>query len=1249
MSLLNEVDKYKVLLMVYLICPYKHPAKKTLARILSIQDKETSDEEFVNNLQDYLQAIIEHDQHLKYFRYAINTCFDHFPAGVQAVKNILEQVLQKIPDHLTYLNSIISSESESVPVSSKNKKDIAEEIHDYSRAIISVVSLCTNYKVLNIELNPSKLIMIVDLLIQNNSMFLSMDTKCNFGMIIVQCARLLSINNGAEAGPDVGALKEIICKLLRIKLNDMDEELWPKMKFTTESERICIVIGILNTLSTVQLYQVINNCEPLIISLSKYLFEIADTSCALLNTNELLIVCRGIVLISKKIYKLMEQKNKHHVQTLLQMFIKFVLIHLEHYCDTIRHNSKIIMIHLVKNAVQIMQQNDDSSILNELVKSVFNSSMNNESGLYSCLSILCTEAGCNVLFKYHKNLAQKIMSDVHLDSPYAHQIRTTYISLMTKHSTEVEIDVWMKLWIEPLINKIIEKNEHIDDNLKLFQEAISIQPQLSIQIIDTYKNDCNNPALFLICAKIARKFGISNENSTAVKWKGIIDIDLLENAFSHTSPTIRLSAIAIIADSRKTTEIFTLQDFNLIKSFLIWNLNCTDAAVRQDILAYYKKIWTRFKDSYLLIKRKLNDLNVKLSMANTNTNVKSMNYYRRTTTLEMFTLLKSILDTGTTDQILSIITNNINDTNSIQIQIQTINLIDCLYDGYEYNKQLALNILIGIRIPLECVLSSFSVTMDEMIDACMKLATSKKPADCITAAYLIHLILNYPESACNVLKSRTNSDIDCPYYLTIRLLIDQLQNDILVAKQNIVTAAGTAPLYGCIFIIRYLYLQVINKNLSSDQIWIGIIKEVIDLCFEISDLVLPIVNSQSPEGYFPEIEASTADNCASILNVTVTPQMVLLCAWRSVKEISLLYGDIVFYSKIINCKNYNTGQTVADTGIGSGTITEDQVMQIGNYFISVLATTKHRGAFEQTYVGFTKLCKRLWSEKSGKLADLPRNWIEELLVDITNTNEMNVNKKLCATRRSAGLPFMIQALETTALEVIGTVDLFKNGMETLLEICEKYRKQVNCEPCTHAMNILRALFRHNQLGEHCIQFISNGVIVALRAIETNNWALRNAGTLLFSALMTRIFGVLRNKNSEKLSSHNRMTIHVFFSRFPHLFDFLKEELRIASLSDDTLKLSLYPILLLLARLYPSVFEESQSQFYQISSLLPYLNECCKNRIYKTRELAAKAIVPLLDRSNIDKYFIKLLNELITSDQLTTNCIHGILLQRTRSA
>lgn len=93
--------------MVYLICPYKHPAKKALARILSIQDKETSDEGFVNDLQDYLQAIIEHDQHLKYFRYAINTSFDHFPAGVQAVQNILNQVLQKIPDHLTYLNSII--------------------------------------------------------------------------------------------------------------------------------------------------------------------------------------------------------------------------------------------------------------------------------------------------------------------------------------------------------------------------------------------------------------------------------------------------------------------------------------------------------------------------------------------------------------------------------------------------------------------------------------------------------------------------------------------------------------------------------------------------------------------------------------------------------------------------------------------------------------------------------------------------------------------------------------------------------------------------------------------------------------------------------------------------------------------------------------------------------------------------------------------------------------------------------------
>lgn len=71
--------------------------------------------------------------------------------------------------------------------------------------------------------------------------------------------------------------------------------------------------------------------------------------------------------------------------------------------------------------------------------------------------------------------------------------------------------------------------------------------------------------------------------------------------------------------------------------------------------------------------------------------------------------------------------------------------------------------------------------------------------------------------------------------------------------------------------------------------------------------------------------------------------MVLLCCWRTTKESSLLLADIV---SIIETQ---------DTDFSDALIKE-----ICSCLTLLLSETKHRGAFEQIYVAYLKVCSIMW-------------------------------------------------------------------------------------------------------------------------------------------------------------------------------------------------------------------------------------------------------------------------------------------------
>lgn len=308
---------------------------------------------------------------------------------------------------------------------------------------------------------------------------------------------------------------------------------------------------------------------------------------------------------------------------------------------------------------------------------------------------------------------------------------------------------------------------------------------------------------------------------------------------------------------------------------------------------------------------------------------------------------------------------------------------------------------------------------------------------------------------------------------------------------------------------------------------------------------------------------------------SVTPQMLLVCCWRTMKEISLTFGDL------IQCLPFEHESS-------SYILSNEQVNRIGSYFVKHLFETRHRGAFELAYVGFTSMCQTFWKCKSDVYCKQPIKWLDHVL-ELIQTDE--AKSKLFSTRRGGGLPFYIQAIVSTELAENGHKSLEK-CMQVLLNLA-KTQDLVNSNDDTEEANfskvlsmyILSALFKDTRLGESMLQYAEQALIVAIAGFDSIYWNVRNCSTILFSSLMNRIFGV--NRSKEEISKKNSMPGRMFFARFPLLFDLFTNIMTesIDSMSTN-LNAKLYLVVLMLCHLF-TMTDDSDPEAL-LHTFIPYL-------------------------------------------------------------
>lgn len=1034
--------------------------------------------------------------------------------------------------------------------------------------------------------------------------------KCNLNLgaalrdLSVKCHELID-------HPDLPMDTKNVCSILIVtqsKISNSTEYLkWIRSAESTYVKKLSFAYGIITTMEQDCLdYKVL--AEVAITLKNIYLETSVDPTL-------LMSVCRSFEQLTKRLkFNYMFEKE---FDTISSAGLSFAFLNVEHHMDSVRHLAREILKNLVETIDKFRGLTRFLNIIEQIILLPIN------------LRCIITVSLCSVLkaekaLTMQSDLFEKILDSISENKVTNQDLINCYEVVAKKLLEEMEFEKWFKKIVQPAINdmmnriKLSEERMTIENLLlKLMKKENKVLEEM-LNRRDTF--DIDFLLMILSAGKKAGRF--DKEISTDEQWKGIISYEQIRNAMIDVEDKVRNSAFLLIVEARKSTEGFTEQEIECVFHFLKYNINVSSS--RQEILGRLKNLFARVQTVLQASTKKKEEITlefyfkflVRLQEFSLENLFEGANITRRTLSLLILHYITEILAQTFPDKAA-----NIWDQQKFDV------LMDVLNDSYEANKHKVIEIF--KFIPKHTVQQFCKINTTELEVA----VTSIRPPDSLTAIYLMEIITKF---TFNFEEFPGEQSEKSPETLSMMVWCENLLiKGLNLAERSLTIASSTNPLYGLVQSIRHLLLKLDLKSLEGCQMWRDFFKRLIIICKRLTMVVAPVVNNSSPEGILPDEDFNDLDEQTkeewSKIALQTTPQMVLLCSWRTVKEVSLLLGDICLRAPLIS--------------EGNGLLEASQIIAIGDHFLELLSKTKHRGAFEQCFFGFSQLCLRLWTCDEPELHKLPSAMLNQMISSISgqerDSSELLSMENLCATRRSAGLPFMIQALITSELKVSSNKN-FHFVMKSLIQFCQ-HAEQL--ETRTHSLNILRALFRCSDLNESIGEYVSDGIKCAILGYGADSWVEKNSSTLLFAALMVRIFGVQRTKDSEDLDIKNKMRARIFFLRYPDLYDFFMTQLKEAAqyVLNVRTNSKLQPILLLLIRLFPSALEGTQTKL-ELVNFVPVVSLCSGCVELPTRVLCAKFIANVTPPHLLTARALETIKILTESNRIPANAAHGILLQ-----
>ncbi|KAK6106084.1 hypothetical protein QQG55_22840 [Brugia pahangi] len=658
------------------------------------------------------------------------------------------------------------------------------------------------------------------------------------------------------------------------------------------------------------------------------------------------------------------------------------------------------------------------------------------------------------------------------------------------------------------------------------------------------------------------------------EWTSFIDESIVISALLNAIGQIRLMAWSLICDHPKLAASISSRQLLLCKCFLATNMTEQSPAVRLTILSGLKKILIRIRENGQNILKSGSDENELNPYVNFicwlrdfcfQNLVQYANFNRRIMALQMleYLFLENYLVNNNKDMFFKFLSSKLKPTEE-----QIYHVIRCLDDSYQICQISALRLLSSSFFEIRGFnFDSYFAETKQQLFSIRSLFT-------LTSSYRLRFYLKKnPDSLHSVFQCLLNLCKD---------RVKLISEDFLMIASNqgfvysILSAFGVA--------LEFLDFQSAVKN---DWCVTLVNHDLLPVCFQISELVSPVVNSMSPEGFVPDDHVNIivdVNDSKKLKDSADFCQALLASCWRSHKYVSAIFYIII------------------TKWLGNSILSSETVRCICNYYWRQLTECKHSGAVGASVEGFEALCAKLWSLSLAgipEFADLPHPdaWIKQI-TDLIDSKE----NMLCATRRSAGLPHLIASILTKE-PVINDAQCLKTTMIFMLKNKGRsYKAQV------HSINIMRAIFLNSRLSEAVLCYIEPAMNVCFACFGSSSWTVRSAASQLFAALINRMFGIPR---SMQLSLHpdekNRLSSFEFFTRFPSLYDLL--HLQFYENEKCVSQLGMFAVLVLLIHLFPSPRHNIYSLATYIFPLLKFSLSC---RSMKLRELSAATLISICE-------------------------------------